>query len=372
MIYRLLFALSDTLPGFNVFRYITFRAALAACTALILSLLIGPWMIRRLKDFQIGQSIRAEGPQTHQAKKGTPTMGGVLILLTILVSTVFWADLTNPLVLVALAATAVFGLIGFADDWQKLAKKQNLGLTARRKFALQVFAASGIGLVLVQLAAAGRYDLHLSVPFIKSFHPDLGLWYMPFVVLVIVGAANAVNLTDGLDGLAIGSTGVSFATLALVAYVVGHAKAADYLGVPFVGDAGELAVFCAAVLGASLGFLWFNCPPAQVFMGDTGSMGLGGAMGTVAACIKQEFLLVIIGGLFVIEALSVMVQVTSFKLTGTRVFKMTPLHHHFEAHRTGWPSYIKGRDWAESKVVIRFWILSILFALMALSTLKLR
>ena len=372
MMYRLLFLLHEAVPGFNVFRYITFRMALAASTALVLSLLIGPSMVRRLKEFQIGQSIRAEGPQTHQSKKGTPTMGGVLILLSIIVSTLFWADLTNPLVLVALGSTTAFGLIGFVDDWQKLAKKQNLGLTARRKLALQIVAASVVGAVLVQLAANGEYDLHLGVPFFKHFTPDLGPWYLVVAVVVIVSAANAVNLTDGLDGLAIGATGVSAATYAVLAYVVGHAKAADYLGVAFVKNGGEVAVFCAAAFGASLGFLWFNCPPAQVFMGDVGSMGLGGAIGTVAVLVKQELLLVVVGGLFVVEALSVVVQVSSFKLTGRRVFKMTPLHHHFEAHRTGWPSRIPGRDWAESQVVVRFWIVAILFALVGLSTLKLR
>jgi phospho-N-acetylmuramoyl-pentapeptide-transferase len=299
-------------------------------------------------------------------------MGGVLILLSILVSTLFWADLTNPLVLVALAGMTSFGIIGFVDDWQKLVKKQNLGLTARRKFMLQLLAASGIGLVMVQLAAQGEYDLRLGLPFFKNFSPDLGPWYLPFAMLVIVGAANAVNLTDGLDGLAIGATGVSVATYAALAYIVGHVKVAEYLGVPFVKNGGELAVFCAAAFGASLGFLWFNCPPAQVFMGDVGSMGLGGAIGTVAVCVKQELLLMIVGGLFVIEALSVIVQVATFKTTGTRLFKMAPIHHHFEGHRRDVPSYLAGSDWVESKVVVRFWILAVLFALLGLSTLKLR
>jgi phospho-N-acetylmuramoyl-pentapeptide-transferase len=372
VISRLLYLLHDQLSGFNVFRYITFRAALAAVTALLISLLVGPWLVRRLKEFQIGQSIREEGPSTHQSKKGTPTMGGLLILIAIVISTVFWADLSNPLVLTALAGTIAFGVIGFIDDYQKLAKKRNLGLSARGKFVLQLLASAAIGTWLVHLAGRGEFSTVLGVPFFKSFTPDLGAWYMPFTMLVIVGAANAVNLTDGLDGLAIGATSACVATFTAVAYVVGHVKAAEYLGVQYVKDAGELTVFCAAVLGASLGFLWFNCPPAQVFMGDVGSMGLGGAIGTVAACTKQELLLVLVGGLFVIEALSVIVQVASFKLTGKRVFKMAPLHHHFEAHRRDVPSYLAGHDWVESKVVVRFWILAVLFALIGISTLKLR
>jgi phospho-N-acetylmuramoyl-pentapeptide-transferase len=370
MIYRLLLALDA--PGFRVFRYITFRAALAAVMALLVSVVIGPWLIRKLREFQIGQSIREEGPSTHQAKKGTPTMGGLLMLMAILVATIFWADLRNPLVLVATGSTMAFGAIGFLDDWQKLARKQNRGLSARGKFGLQLVAAAGVGATLVMLAGRGHYDLRLSIPFFKNVAPDIGLLYVPFAMLVIVGAANAVNLTDGLDGLATGSMATCVSTFAVIAYVVGHAKASEYLGVPFVQLAGELSVFCAAVFGACLGFLWFNCPPAQIFMGDTGSMGLGGAIGTVATCVKQEFLLVIVGGLFVVEASSVILQVASFKLTGTRLFKMAPLHHHFEAHRRDVPSRLRGHDWAESQVVIRFWILAILFALLGLSTLKLR
>lgn len=370
--YRLLYALHDVIPGFNVFRYITFRAAIAAVMALLVSLLMGPWLIRKLKEFQVGQQIRAEGPQTHLGKKGTPTMGGLMILTAVVVSTLFWGDLRNPLVLICLAATVAFGAIGFADDYQKLAKRQSLGLTARGKIILQVAAASGVGIALVLLAHAGRFDLRLGLPFFKDVDPQLGWLYVPFAILVIVGASNAVNLTDGLDGLAIGTTAICVSTFAAIAYVVGHAKSAEYLGVHFVEAAGELTVFCAALFGASLGFLWFNCHPARIFMGDTGSMGLGGAIGCVAVCVKQEILLAIVGGVFVLEALSVMVQVASFKTTGKRIFKMTPLHHHFEGHRTGNPSRLSGHDWSESQVVVRFWILAIVFALLGLSTLKLR
>jgi phospho-N-acetylmuramoyl-pentapeptide-transferase len=372
MIYRLLHSLAETVSGFNVFGYITFRAALAALTALVLSVLIGPWLVRRLVEFQIGQTVREEGPSTHQAKTGTPTMGGLLILISIVIATLFWGDLQNPFVLLALFSTVAFGAIGFIDDYQKVARKHNLGLTAKQKFALQLVVALVVGLALVRLAGNGVYDLHLGIPFLKNVTPDLGWLYVPFAMLVIVGSANAVNLTDGLDGLAIGATGIAFATFTGISYIVGHVVAAEYLQVKHLADAGEVAVFCAAVVGASLGFLWFNCTPAQVFMGDVGSMGLGGAIGTVAVVVKQEILLSIVGGLFVLEALSVILQVASFKTTGKRLLKMAPLHHHFEAHRRDTPSYLSGHDWAESQVVVRFWILCILFALMGLSTLKVR
>jgi phospho-N-acetylmuramoyl-pentapeptide-transferase len=372
VIYRLLHGLRDVVSGFNVFGYITFRAALAALTALVLSVIIGPWLVRRLREFQIGQAVREEGPETHRAKSGTPTMGGLLILISILIATLFWGDLRNPLVLLALFATVAFGAIGFVDDWRKVARRHNLGLTARQKMAAQVGTALLIGLALVWLSGEGSYHLRLGIPFFKNVTPDLGLLYVPFAMIVIVGATNAVNLTDGLDGLAIGATGIAFATFTGISYIVGHVVAAEYLNVHHLGAAGEVSVFCAAVVGASLGFLWFNCTPAQVFMGDVGSMGLGGAIGTVAVVVKQEILLAIVGGLFVLEALSVIVQVGSFKLTGTRVFKMAPLHHHFEAHRRDVPSMLRGHDWAESQVVVRFWILCILFALMGLSTLKVR
>ena len=299
-------------------------------------------------------------------------MGGLLILISILIATLFWGDLQNPLVLLCVVATVLFGAIGFLDDYQKVARRHNLGLTAKQKFALQLGVALVIGLVLVQLSHGEDYHLRLGIPFLKNVTPDLGWAYVPFAMIVIVGAANAVNLTDGLDGLAIGATGICFATFTGITYIVGHAVAASYLNVHHLANAGEVSVFCAAVVGASLGFLWFNCTPAQVFMGDVGSMGLGGAIGTVAVVVKQEILLAIVGGLFVLEALSVIIQVGSFKLTGKRVFKMAPLHHHFEAHRRDTPSLLRGHDWAESQVVVRFWILCILFALMGLSTLKVR
>ena len=361
MISRLLFLLHDRVSGFNVFRYITFRAALAAVTALLLSLLVGPWLIRRLKEFQIGQSIREEGPSTHQSKKGTPTMGGLLILISIIISTLFWADVTNPLIQLCLASTAAFGLIGFLDDYQKLARKRNLGLTAGRKMSLQVLASAGIGVWLVMLAGQGDYDLRLGIPFFKNFTPDLGIWYVPFAMMVLVGAANAVNLTDGLDGLAIGATGACATTFTAVAYVVGHARAAEYLGVAFGKNAGELTVFCAAIAGAGLGFLWFNAYPAEVFMGDVGALGLGAALGAIAVIVRQEIVLFVMGGVFVVETLSVVIQVASFKLTGRRVFRMAPLHHHYE---------LKG--WKENQVVVRFWIITMLLVLFGLSTLKLR
>lgn len=372
MMYRLLYSLSEVVSGFNVFRYITFRAALAALTALVVSWVMGPWLIRRLRQFQVGQSIREEGPATHQVKSGTPTMGGLLILNAILISTLLWGDLQNPLVILCLASMIAFGLIGFVDDRQKLRRRRNLGLTAAQKMGLQLVTAAAIGGLLVWLSAEGLYDTRVGFPFFKSFRPDFGIGYVAFAMLVLVSSANAVNLTDGLDGLAVGTTGIAAATYTALAYVVGHAIAAEYLGVANVRLAGEVTVFCAAVVGAALGFLWFNAHPAEIFMGDVGSMGLGGAIGAVALVIKQEVLLVIVGGVFVLEAASVMVQVASFKATGKRVFKMAPLHHHFEAHRPGAESYLRGGNWEESKVVARFWILAILFALTGLSTLKVR
>ncbi|HKQ60681.1 MAG TPA: phospho-N-acetylmuramoyl-pentapeptide-transferase [Candidatus Polarisedimenticolaceae bacterium] len=361
MFYHLLYPLHTTLAGFNVFRYITFRAAMATLTALLVSLLLGPGMIRRLRQFQIGQTIREEGPSSHQVKQGTPTMGGLLIITAVVLPTLAWADLRNVFVWLAVAATLSFGAIGFADDYLKVARRHNLGLTARRKLALQLGVALLLGFALHALAARGQFSTALLVPFIKTFRPELGLLYPAFAALVLVGAANAVNLTDGLDGLAIGSLLVAWATFSVLSYAAGHALVADYLGIANVKGTGELTVFCGSVVGASLGFLWFNCHPAQVFMGDVGSMALGGALGTSALLIKQEFLLVLVGGLFVVEALSVILQVTSFKLRGRRIFRMSPLHHHFEL-----------AGWSETKVVIRFWIVAMIFSLLALATLKLR
>jgi len=361
MLYWLLFPLRDSIGAFNVFRYITFRSALAALTALVLSLGLGRFLIAKLRELQVGQHIREEGPQSHYSKKGTPTMGGILIIMAVVIPTLLWADLANIFVWIAILSTVAFGLIGFYDDYRKLAKKRNLGLSPRAKFGWQILVAALVGITLIWLAHLDLFSTRLSLPFFKQWTPDLGWFYVVFIIVVLVGSANAVNLTDGLDGLAIGSALIAAGTFAIISYVAGHAVAANYLGIFNVKGSGELTVFCGALVGASLGFLWYNCNPAEVFMGDVGSMALGGAIGTVAILTKQEFLLVMVGGLFVIEALSVIIQVASFRLTGKRVFRMAPIHHHFEL-----------RGWPEPKVIIRFWIVAILFALMSLSTLKLR
>ena len=361
MFYRLLFPLHEAFGAFNVFRYITFRTALATLTALLVSLLLGPMLIRQLRSFQIGQEIRAEGPESHQSKRGTPTMGGLLIIIAIVLPTLLWADPANVFVWISVIATLCFGAIGFLDDYFKVAKKRNLGLTARAKFALQLVVSLALGAGLLWLAQQGQYETTLSVPFFKSIQPDL-VWLFPLLtVLVLTGSSNAVNLTDGLDGLAIGSLLIAWGTFTVLTYAAGNAIAADYLGITNVKGAGELTVFCGAAVGASLGFLWFNCHPAEVFMGDVGSMALGGALGTIALLIKQEILLILVGGLFVVEAGSVILQVGSFKLRGRRIFRMSPIHHHFEL-----------AGWSETKVVIRFWIVAILFSLLSLATLKLR
>jgi len=363
MFYHLFFRLHEHFGAFRVFQYITFRAAMATLTALLVALLLGPGMIRRLQHFQIGQEIREEGPKSHQAKRGTPTMGGLLIIMAVVLPTLLWTDLENIFMWTAVVATLLFGAIGFTDDYLKLIRKHNLGLRARSKFTLQVLVALGLGVFLYWLAEPeqGLFTTTLSFPFFKTFSPDLGWFYPGIVVLVLVGSANAVNLTDGLDGLAIGSLLVVWVAFTLITYAAGHALVADYLAIPNVKGVGELTIFCGAVVGASLGFLWFNCHPAEIFMGDVGSMALGGALGTVAVLTKQEFLLVLAGGLFVVEALSVILQVGSFRLRGKRIFRMAPVHHHFELS-----------GWSETKVVIRFWIIAIIFALLALATLKLR
>jgi len=358
MLYHLLYPLSEFWGPLNVFRYITFRAAGAVVTALLLSLFLGPAFIRLLRRHQLGQLIREEGPESHREKAGTPTMGGLLILTAVLLPTVLWAKLTNPYVWVATAVTLAFGGIGFLDDSLKIRRRRNLGLTARAKLALQVVAAAGAALVLLALP---RFDSTLTFPFFKAAAVPLGWFYVPFAVLVLVGTSNAVNLTDGLDGLAIGATLVAAATYAVFTYLAGNVVLGGYLQVKYIEGVGEVTIFCGALVGASLGFLWFNAHPADVFMGDVGSLSIGAAIGIVALLAKQEILLILVGGLFVLEALSVIAQVTSFKLTGKRVFRMAPLHHHFEL--AGWP---------ESKVIVRFWILSLLFALLSLSTLKLR
>jgi phospho-N-acetylmuramoyl-pentapeptide-transferase len=360
----------------NVFRYITVRTAFAGLTSLGLGLLLGPWLVRRLRAMQIGQYIREEGPESHQAKAGTPTMGGLLILVAIVFATVLWADLRNPYVLLALFSTLAFAAIGFADDYAKVVKRHNQGLTGRSKILYQILTAFGVGIVLMLLNASGIYSSELMVPFFKKIHPDLVirpllafhfLWplaFLPFLIflaLVIVGSSNAVNLTDGLDGLAIGCTVVAAGALTVITYITSHAKFAEYLDIQHIPGVGELTIFCGAMVGASLGFLWYNAHPADVFMGDVGSLSLGGAIGTVAVIIKQEILLFFIGGIFVIEALSVILQVASFQTTGRRIFRMAPIHHHFELI-----------GWSESKIIVRFWIAALVFALFALTTLKLR
>jgi phospho-N-acetylmuramoyl-pentapeptide-transferase len=377
MLYYLLYeTLFPIFSPFRVFGYITFRTAYASLTALLLCLVLGPWLIRKLRGFQIGQTIREEGPKSHLSKQGTPTMGGLLINISILVPTLLWADLRNPYVWIALFSLAAFGLVGFWDDYQKVTRRQNLGLTARRKIALQVAISLALGAALVVLHARGMYSTKMNVPFLKFFAPDLlihgwldnrytypfaFLFFFLFLVLVLVGSSNAVNLTDGLDGLAIGLTVIAAGALTILTYAAGHAQFAAYLEIQKVPRAAELTIFCGSMVGASLGFLWYNAHPAEIFMGDVGSLALGGAMGTVAVLVKQEILLLFIGGVFVVEALSVILQVASYRLRGQRIFLMAPLHHHFEQ-----------RGWEESKVIARFWIAGLVMALFALTTLKLR
>ena len=363
MLFYLLYPLHQQISGFNVIRYITFRTAAASLTALGLSLLLGPWFIRRLQAFQIGQVIRQDGPASHKAKSGTPTMGGLLILLAVFVPTLLWANLANKFIWIALTSTAAFGAIGFVDDYLKITRHSHHGLYARYKLLSQVGVAVAIGLVLVWLEHTNpsAYSLRLIPPFFKNWIPYLGWWYIPFAAIVLVNMTNAVNLTDGLDGLAISTFAVSAATFTALTYVTGHKEFADYLLLVRFPDVGELTIFCGALVGASLGFLWWNAHPADVFMGDVGSLALGGALGTVAILIKQELLLPIVGGVFVMEAGSVIIQVISFKTTGKRVFRMAPIHHHFELG-----------GWAEPKIITRFLILAIIFALFSLTTLKLR
>ncbi|MBK5259652.1 MAG: phospho-N-acetylmuramoyl-pentapeptide-transferase [Thermoanaerobaculia bacterium] len=362
MLYHLLYPLRDVISGFNVFRYITFRSAFAALTALLISFILGPWLIERMKYIKLGQFIREEGPKSHQMKAGTPTMGGILINIAILIPTILWADIRNPYIWIVLFVTFAYGAIGFVDDYRKLAKKRNLGLTAKEKFSMQFGVALLAGLAIAYLPSIhNNYSTTLTFPFLKNFVLDLGFLYIPFIMVIMVGASNAVNLTDGLDGLAIGSTLVAAVTYTILTYAAGHFRIADYLRIAWVPQTSELAVFCGAMVGASLGFLWFNAHPAEIFMGDVGSLALGGAIGCLAVMIKQEILLVFVGGLFVLEALSVILQVASFKLTGRRIFKMSPLHHHFELS-----------GWKETKVVVRFWIIAIMFAMISLATLKLR
>jgi phospho-N-acetylmuramoyl-pentapeptide-transferase len=362
---------------FRVFHYLTFRTVFASLTALLIGLLIGPFVINRLREFQIGQYIRDEGPKSHQKKSGTPTMGGVLICISILVPTLLWSDLSNPFVWVVTLSTVAFGAIGFADDYIKVVHRTNQGLTARQKLGLQFLVSAGVAITLLRLEGRGNYSTRLVVPFAKHLRPDL-VWnwlghiphlhwlafvpFVAFVMIVIAGASNAVNLTDGLDGLAIGCTIVAAGALTMLTYVSGHVVFSDYLELQRMPLVSEVTIFCGSMVGASIGFLWYNAHPAEIFMGDVGSLALGGAIGTVAVVIKQELLLPFIGGVFILEGFSVVLQVGSYKLrNGKRIFRMAPLHHHFEL-----------LGWSESKVTTRFWILALIFALLALTTLKLR
>ncbi|MBS1876044.1 MAG: phospho-N-acetylmuramoyl-pentapeptide-transferase [Acidobacteria bacterium] len=361
---------------FRVVQYNTFRTAFASLTALFLSIILGPWLIRKLREFQIGQHIREDGPKSHMKKAGTPTMGGLLIVGTVTVSTLLWANLRNPYVWVAIVGLIGFGAVGFYDDVTKVRRMRNLGLTARMKLICQIVVSLIIGFILLGLHAKNAYSTNMNVPFFKQFQPDLLVtswlqnpWTYPlafvgfyvFIAFILVGSSNAVNLTDGLDGLAIGLMIIASGAITVLAYVSGHAKFADYLDLARLPGASELTIFCGALTGASIGFLWYNAHPAQIFMGDVGSLALGGSLGTVAVLLKQEILLIFIGGVFVLEAVSVILQVGSYKLRGKRIFKMAPLHHHFEA-----------LGWQEAKIITRFWIAGLVMALFALTTLKLR
>ncbi|MFQ5916226.1 MAG: phospho-N-acetylmuramoyl-pentapeptide-transferase [Candidatus Binatia bacterium] len=358
MLYYFLYPLHATYSVFNVFRYITFRAALAGLMALLVCFFIGPYLIRSLTAMQIGQPIREDGPVTHATKAGTPTMGGTLIILALFISTILLADIGNLYIMISLFVMLGFGVIGFFDDCLKLKRKSSKGLSIQTKLLVQI---------VVAVVAASALYIHplfssvLGVPFLKNVRPDLGLWYIPFAVFVVVGTSNAVNLTDGLDGLAIGPVMTAAATYAMIAYVTGHVKFAEYLQIPYVASVGELTIFCVAMVASGLGFLWFNTYPAQMFMGDVGSLALGAGLGMVAVISKNEILMVVVGGVFVIEALSVIFQVSSYKFRGKRVFLMAPIHHHYE---------LKG--WPEPQIIVRFWIISIICSLVALSTLKLR
>ena len=359
MLYHLLYPLHTTISAFNIFRYITFRTIYASLTAFLICVLLGPWVIRKLSEMQIGQYIREDGPQDHVKKAGTPTMGGILIIFSLIVSTLLWSNLTNYYIWIVLIITTGYGIIGFVDDYLMQVKKKSKGLSVRIKLLMQVILAIVTG-VLIYLYP--DFNTRVTIPFFKNISPDLGWGYIIFGVFVIVGTSNAVNLTDGLDGLAIGPVIIVSVTYMVFSYVSGHVKIADYLQINYVSGSGELAIFCGSLAGAGIGFLWFNTYPAQIFMGDVGSLPLGGSLGMVAVITKQEILLVLVGGLFVVEALSVIFQVGFFKMTnGRRIFRMAPLHHHFE---------LKG--WPEPKVIVRFWIIAIALALIAMSTLKIR
>jgi phospho-N-acetylmuramoyl-pentapeptide-transferase len=361
VLYHLLYPLHEIFSPFNVFRYITFRAAYATVTALLLCFIFGPPLVRRLREFKIRQIIRHEGPRTHLTKEGTPTMGGILLVAAVVLPTVLWASLLNRYVIAAVGVTLVLGALGFLDDYLHVVRRTPKGLLGRYKLAVQIAVGLAVGVLLYLYPIEPRLATATSVPFLKNRVLDLGILYIPFVALVITSTSNAVNLTDGLDGLATGLIALAAVSFAGLSYVSGHVKLAGYLNIPYVLGSGELTIFCMAMFGAALGFLWFNNHPADVFMGDTGSLALGGALGTVAVMLKKELLLLLIGGIFVAEALSVIIQVLSFKLRHKRVFRMAPIHHHFE---------LKG--WPESRVVVRFWIVGVLLALLSLSTLKLQ
>lgn len=360
MLYWLADYLQDYLRSFAVFQYLSLRAILGVLTALGISLLMGPWFIRRLNEMRIGQSIRTDGPQSHLSKSGTPTMGGALILTAIFISTLLWADLGNRYVWVVMIVTAVFGAVGWVDDYRKVAKRDSRGLPARWKYFWQSIAGFGAAIFLF-MTAASPVETQLFIPFFKNVAIDLGIFYIVFTYFVIVGTSNAVNLTDGLDGLAIMPTVMVAAALGLIAYLCGNVKFAQYLQIAYVAGAGELVVFCCALIGAGLGFLWFNTYPAQVFMGDVGALALGAALGVMAVIVRHEIVFFIMGGIFVMETVSVILQVASFKMTGRRIFRMAPLHHHFE---------LKG--WPEPRVIVRFWIITVMLVAFGLATLKLR
>ncbi len=359
MLYKLIYLFHAEISWLNVFRYITFRTILATLFALVILLISGDWVIRKLREMQVGQHIREDGPANHKGKAGTPTMGGCLLLPVVIVTTLLWGDLNNLYVWLVLFVLCCFGAIGFVDDYLKKVRKSSKGLSGRAKMTLQVLSAF---VVALSLYLSPGFDSRLNLPFLKNVTPDLGIVYIPLAIFIIVGASNAVNLTDGLDGLAIGPIIIAFSSYLIFAYLAGHVRIANYLGIPYVAGTGELSVLCGAVVGAGLGFLWYNAHPADLFMGDVGSLPLGALLGTVAVMTKQEIVLILVGGIFVVETLSVIFQVAYFKMTGgRRIFRMAPLHHHFE---------LKG--WPEAKVTVRFWIIAIVLALLSISTLKLR
>ncbi|MGM8228729.1 phospho-N-acetylmuramoyl-pentapeptide-transferase [Cellvibrio sp. ARAG 10.3] len=360
MLYWLAEYLQEYVRSFAVFQYLTLRAILGVLTALGISLLLGPWVIKRLNAMRIGQAVRTDGPQSHLSKSGTPTMGGALILTAIFISALLWSDLSNRYVWVVIIVTAIFGAVGWVDDYRKVAKRDSRGLPARWKYLWQSIAGFGAAVFLFYTATS-PVETQLFIPFFKNVAIDLGLFYIVLTYFVIVGSSNAVNLTDGLDGLAIMPTVMVAAALGVIAYLAGNVKFAQYLQIAYVAGAGELVVFCCALVGAGLGFLWFNTYPAQVFMGDVGALALGAALGVIAVVIRHEIVLFIMGGIFVLETVSVILQVASFKLTGRRIFRMAPIHHHFE---------LKG--WPEPRVIVRFWIITVILVLIGLATLKLR